>query len=629
MKSTQSSKACRSMDRLFRRVATIMGPVLVLGSLFLPGFNVTLRAAESKPNVVLIVIDNLGWADLGCYGSKFHKTPQIDQMAKEGMRFTQAYAAAPIGAPTRAAILTGRYPQRMNITASYAPVTDEWRYRLKPPEVSRQLPLSEVTLAEALKSVGYATGCLGKWHLGGPGFGPSEQGFDVNIAGNATGVKYREIAPYVDPLGNPIPGLEQAPTGEFLTDRLAEEAAKFIVDHKSKPFFLYLPHFAVHMPSDVKADILAKYGPMPNSPNGKQINTVYAALMESMDEAVGRVLKILDEQQLSQRTLVLLTSDNGGVCNDNGQIIPPTSNAPLRDGMGHLYEGGLRIPLIARWPGVVKAGAVSDEVVSCLDLFPTVAEVCAIPPSVEPARHLDGISLSPLLTGQGKITREAIYWHFPHYNANAGAKPGAAIRAGDWKLIEFYETGRQELFNVGKEPGEGNNLIAQNADVAKELSGKLNAWRDSVGAKRPAANPDYTPNPQSDDGTIALHSSTADVFGIMLRYEPLPNKDTLGYWVRQEDWAQFEFTVKRPGRFRLIAMVGCGTSGGSLVEFEIANQKLSLTVPATGHFQHFVPQDLGLVTLEKPGRYTLSIKPQLKQGVAVMDVRKVELKPVP
>ncbi len=613
----------------------------IIACAFLMSLTVVLSADETRPNVVLIIIDDLGWADLGCYGSKFHKTPNLDRLASDGMRFTQAYAAAPVGSPTRAAIMTGRYPQRVGITTSVLGKVDDPSRRLKPPEVAPQLPLSEVTIAEALKQVGYVTGSIGKWNLGGQGFGPKEQGFDISLAGiDVVSDSYRDVAPYTDQAGNKLPGLEQAPDGEFLTDRLAAEAEKFIADHKSKPFFLYLPHFAVHMPANPNPEIVAKYGKMPTEPNGSQINPNYAAMIESMDVAVGRVVKALDELQLSQNTLVLLTSDNGGVCNGNGQIIPSTSNAPLRDGMGHLYEGGLRVPLLVKWPGVVKAGTTNDTVVSCLDFFPTIIEACR---GSDKQLSLDGVSLVPLLKGTGQISRDALYWHFPHYNVNAGAKPGSAIRAGDWKLIEYYETtphdvydnpqagthtGRRELFNVNKNGGEGQNFIYEKADVAKELAVKLARWREAVGAKMPSDNPSYTPNLQADDGSVMMPSSTADVFGVMLRYEPLPNKDTIGYWVKKDDWASYEFTLKKPGRFHLVPHVGCGTNGGSLVHFEVAGQTLPLKVPGTGHFQNFVPQDLGIVTLDKPGRYTLTVKPQQQVGVAVMDVRRIELRPV-
>jgi len=587
----------------------------------------TTFAESPKTNVILIVIDDLGWADLGCYGSKFHKTPNLDRLASQGVRFTQAYAAAPIGLPTRAAILTGRYPQRQKLTASYAVDANEQLRRLSPAEVSRELPLSEVTIAEVLKGAGYATACIGKWNLGGAGFGPRQQGFEISIAGEAIGTKY-DFAPYVDPDGKPIPGLEQSPKGEFLTDRLGAEAEKFITEHRSEPFFLFMPQFAVHMPSEAKPDLVAAYGPMPTEPRGGQINPVVAALIQSMDESIGRIMRTLDEQKLADRTLIIFTSDNGGVCNGNGQVIASTSNAPLRDGMGHLYEGGLRVPLLVRWPGIAKPGTTNDEVVSCLDFFPTIVDACAPTAASKPAAPVDGINLAPVLTEGAKPARQALFWHFPHYNVNAGARPGAAIRVGDWKLIEFYDHDRRELFNITKENSESNNLAEQHSEIVQDLAKQLAEWRASVGAALPKLNPNYTPNPQQADGSVMIHSSTADVSGVMLRYEPLPHKDTLGYWVRPEDWASFEFTINRPGKFHLVPHVGCGTNGGSLVHFEVAGQTLPLTVPGTGHFQNFVPQDLGIVTLEKAGRYTLSVKPQRKEGVAVMDIRRIELKPL-
>lgn len=620
------------MDTRFSKIRPLLANLIALGfwqiALLFVFSPAAIHAEPNPPNVILILADDVGWADLGCYGSKFYRTPYLDQLAKEGMRFTQAYAAAPVGSPTRAAIMTGRYPQRFGITTSVLGTADEPSHRLKTPQVPPELPLSEVTIAEMLKSAGYKTGSIGKWNLGGAGHSPTEQGFDTSIAGiDVVDAASSVIAPYVNKAGKPIPGLEQAPVGEYLTDRLAAEASKFIRENKAKPFFLYLPQFAVHMPAVPKAGVAEKYGKMPTTPNGSQNNPATAAMIETMDEGIGQIVKTLDEVGLSKNTIIIFTSDNGGVCNGQGQIIPSTSNAPLRDGMGHLYEGGLRVPLLVKWPQTVKGGTSNDAIVSCLDFFPTIAEACGVSAAdLSKGPAIDGVSLAGTLKGTGNLTREAIYWHFPHYGSNAGSIPGAAIRAGDWKLIEFYGTGRRELFNLKE--GEGNNYAEQRAEVVSDLASKLDQWRQAVGAKPPVDNPGYTPNLQSDDGSVAMHSSTADVFGVMLRYEPLPHKDTLGYWVREEDWARFEFTLKRPGRFHLVPHVGCGTNGGSLVHFEVAGQTLPLTVPGTGHFQNFVPQDLGIVTLDHPGRYTLTIKPQKKVDVAVMDIRRIELKPV-
>ena len=310
------------MTPFFNKIRSLITHQILLASLTLlwcmAFSNRILLAADTPPNVVLIVIDDLGWADLGSYGSKFHKSPNLDRLASEGIRFTQAYAAAPVGSPTRAAILTGRYPQRMGITTSVLGATDDPNRRLKSPEVAPQLPLSEVTMARMLKSRA--------------GFGPREHGFDIDIAGiDVVADTYSEFAPYTNKAGATLRGLEQAPVGEFLTDRLAAEAEKFIADHQSQPFFLYLPHFTVHMPATVRPEIAAKYGKMPTVPNGTQNNPDFAAMIESMDQAVGRVLKALDQHQLTENTLVLFTSDNGGACNGNGQIIASTTNAPLRD----------------------------------------------------------------------------------------------------------------------------------------------------------------------------------------------------------------------------------------------------------------------------------------------------------
>lgn len=619
--NTRFGKIRPSSVRLF-----VFGTIYIILSSVFSGS--AILAEETRPNVILIVADDVGWADLGCYGSKFYRTPNLDRLASSGMRFTQAYAAAPVGSPTRAAMMTGRYPQRFGITTSVLGTADDPSHRLKTPQVPPELPLAEITIAEVLKGAGYRTGSIGKWNLGGAGHSPTEQGFDVSIAGiDVVDAASSVIAPYVNNAGKPLPGLEDAPAGEYLTDRLAAEATKFIKENKTRPFFLYLPQFAVHMPALPKPGVAEKYGKMPTTPNGSQNNPDTAAMIETMDEGIGQIVKTLDELDLSKNTIILFTSDNGGVCNNHGQIVPPTINNPLRDGMGHLYEGGLRVPLLVKWPKTVKEGATNEDVVSCLDFFTTIAEACGIAqPDLSKIPPIDGISLLTTLKGTGHATREALFWHFPHYGSNAGSIPGAAIRAGDWKLVEFYQTGRRELFNLKE--GEGNNYVEQQASIANDLAKKLDEWRAAVGAKPPVENPGYTPNLQSDDGSVVMHSSSADVYGLMLRYEPFPHKDTLGYWVREQDWASFEFTLKRPGRFHLVPHVGCGTSGGSLVHFELADQTLPLTVPGTGHFQNFVPQDLGIVTLDHPGRYTLKVKPQKKEGVAVMDIRRIELKPV-
>ena len=601
---------------------------------------VTLAAAGSvhaaepavRPNVVLIVADDLGWRDLGCYGSTYHQTPHLDRMAKDGLRFTDFYAACPVCSPTRASILTGRYPQRVNITTFLPGRPDRADQKLKQPAVRQELPLEEVTIAESLKAAGYRTGIIGKWHLGGAGFEPTRQGFDANIGGDSAGGPRSYFAPFRNKQGF-MPGLEAAPDGEYLTDRLAAEAETFIEANKEKPFFLYLSHYAPHIPLAAKKEIIAKY---PGQPvHGRQNHPVYAAMLESLDDAVGRVLKKLDALKLTEKTIVIFTSDNGGLCVAEGSPFAPTINAPLREGKGFLYEGGIRVPLIVKWPGVVEPGKVTDEVGSSIDFYPTLIEASG--GLTPPVAETDGVSLVTALKG-GKVERDAdaIFWHFPHY-ANQGGKPGGAVRAGDFKLVEFYEDGRRELFDVRKDLSESRNLIAEKPLIADNLAKRLDDWRKKVGAKMPTPNPDYVPNPQAKDGTITMHARTASVHGLQLRYEPLPHKDTLGFWVMKDDWAEFAFTVEKGGTFTVEVLQGCGAkSGGADVELlfgepgaSAPGAALTFTVKDTGGFQNFEAREVGTVKLEKAGRYTLSVKAKTKPGVAVMDLRQIVLKPKP
>jgi arylsulfatase A len=583
-------------------------------------FLATALRADSPPNVVLIVADDLGWADLGCYGSKYHKTLNLDRLAAAGMRFTDAYAAAPVCSPTRASIMTGQHPARIGITDWLPGRPDRPDQKLARPALVNELPADVPALPGLLKKAGYTTALIGKWHLGGKGAGPLDRGFDVNIAGNQAGSPLSYFAPYRGKDGPAIPGLETAPEGEYLTDRLAAEAEKFLDAHKEKPFFLYLPHYAPHIPMTAKADLIAKY--KAGQP-GQQGNPIYAAMLESLDDAVGRVLKKLDDLKLSDKTIVIFISDNGGLCTLEGPNTPPTINAPLREGKGYLYEGGLRVPLIVSWPGVTKSGDKNATPVISTDLFPTLLDACGVKTDAK----VDGVSLVSVLKGEA-IIRDTLYWHYPHYS-NQGGKPGGAIRAGDWKLVEFFETGRRELFNVKADAGENRNLAADKPDIVKQLGDKLVAWRTSVGAKMPTPNPNFIPNPQAKDGTILLHSRTADVHGVMLRYEPLPHKTTLGYWVNADDWASYEFTVTEPGSYTVEVHQGCGKGqGGSEVAVSVGEQVLKFIVEDTGHFQNFKPRDIGTVKIDKAGRYTLAIKPIKKAAAAVMDVRQVVLKPM-
>jgi arylsulfatase A len=439
---------------------------------------------ETKPNMVLILADDLGWSDLACYGNMFHETPNLDRLAREGMRFTDAYVAASICSPTRASLMTGRSPARLHMThiTQFVNPTDT---RLLGPKIRTELPLEEITLAEMLKQAGYATASIGKWHLGGTGFEPQDQGFDVNVAGCDFGQPPDYFYPYTrkgpQDVTYQLAHLSGGREGEYLTDRLTDEAVRFIEQNKEKPFFLYMAHFAPHTSTgarlQAKADTIAKYKARakPGDPENK---SVYAAMIDSLDENVGRLLGKLDELKLSGRTLILFVSDNGGY----GQA---TSNAPLRDAKGSLYEGGIRVPMIVRWPGVVKPGTVSHTPVITDDFLPTFMEIAGVGGKQEPA--LDGASLVPLLRENQGLSRETLYWHFPHYTEPT--KPCSAIREGDYKLIEFYEDGRLELYNLKEDPGEKNNLAGKMTAKAEALRARLKAWLKSVNADMPVPNP--------------------------------------------------------------------------------------------------------------------------------------------
>lgn len=442
------------------------------------------RAQERPPNVVLMLIDDLGATDLGCYGSRYYETPNIDQLAKDGMRFTQAYSACTVCSPTRAALLTGKAPARLHIT-DYIPGHRRPHARLQIPRWTQYLPLAEETLAERLKTKGYATASIGKWHLGGPEFYPEKHGFDVNAGGTSGGAPPRYFAPY---------GIETLPDGpkdEFLTDRLTNEAIKFIEGHKEEPFFIYLPHYAVHTPIMGKPDAVARY--QAKRADGGHGNPVYAALVESVDESVARLRAALKSQGLDGNTVFVFTSDNGGLSGtvgEQGWKRGPTDNSPFRGGKGGAYDGGVRVPLIVAWPGVVEAGSQCDEPVISYDLTPTLLAATGTPRAA--GQVVDGQSLMPLLTQQGQLQRDAIFWHYPHYHPGS-ATPCSAIREGDWKLIEFYEDGRVELYNLRRDPGEMQNMADVDADVAQRLRDKLHGWLKEVGAQWPEPNQEFDP----------------------------------------------------------------------------------------------------------------------------------------
>jgi arylsulfatase A len=469
------SESSQRMKKRIRNLRTLLLAVLAL----LIGSAWMVRAAgPAKLNVVLILADDLGWTDLTCFGSKYYETPHIDKLARDGVKFTQAYSACTVCSPSRAAILTGKYPARLHIT-DWIPGLPPENPKLLVPDWTKYLPLDETTLANALHAAGYATASIGKWHLGGEAYYPDKHGFDINIGGTDAPNTKSYFAPYH------IATLPEGPDGEYITDRLGVEANRFIEKNSDHPFFLYLPHFAVHLPVQSKEALMVKYRAK-RHPGQEQNNAGYAGMIESMDDTVGSVRKKLEELKLADHTLVIFASDNGG-------RVPTTSNLPLRVGKGSCYEGGTRTPLIIYWPGVTKAGSVCETPVIGTDLYRTILEAVGTTQGAD--KGVDGVSLVPLLRQTGGLKRDELFWHYPHYQHYqlGGATPYGAIRKGDYKLIEFFSDMRVELYNLHDDIGEKNNLAKQMPEKVDELRARLHAWRKEVGAQMPTPNPAYDP----------------------------------------------------------------------------------------------------------------------------------------
>lgn len=437
-------------------------------------------ANPKLPNIVFILVDDLGWHQLGCYGSRYYETPVIDRLAEESMRFTDAYAACPVCSPTRASIMTGKYPARLHLT-DFLKGANPKDKKLLTPEWADWLPLEEVTIAEVLREKGYVTGHFGKWHLnkdkkyklGRPG-DPGSQGFDDVLTTHKPGAAPK--SPY--------------PDDAHRVRQITERSLKFIEANKDKPFFCYISHNSIHRPEVEREELVAKYRAKPGADNDQEYghnNPVQAAMLETLDKSVGTVMKKLDELKLTDNTIVVFFGDNGH--------LGPKDCKPLRGSKADLYEGGIREPLLIRWPGVVKAGTVCKEPVISNDFFPTFAEITG-GKVTDP--EVDGVSILPLLKQSGKPSREAIYWHYPHYH-HQGIAPSGAIRKGDFKLIEWYEKsidginapGAVELYNVRYDMNERHNLAREMPKKTKELYENLRKWRKDVGAQEMKLNPDY------------------------------------------------------------------------------------------------------------------------------------------
>ncbi len=430
------------------------------------------------PNIIFILIDDLGWADLPAYGNAFHETPHIDRLAAQGMLFTNAYAAAPVCSPTRASIQSGQYPARIGITDF---ITGHWRpfERLTVPRNRTQyLPLETITVAEALKEEGYATAYFGKWHLGNPEVTPANQGYDHGF--------YRRGGGHFDVGRHLVPPQEVDPE-DNLTEVITEHSLAFMEENRDRPFFLMMSHYAVHIPLQARQELIEKYEQKEKPEHGIN-NPIYAAMIEHVDQSVGEVLDKLDELALADDTVVLFYSDNGGLYErfDRSTGVIVTTNTPLRDEKGSLYEGGIREPFIVRWPTGAAPGTASDALVTSVDLYPTFVDLAG--GSMPEGQAFDGTSLVPLLRGDAQDADRTIFFHYPHYHHS---EPAGAIRQGDFKLIEFFDDGRTELYNLHDDIGESHNLAGELSETAAGLQAQLAAWREEIGAAMPVANPDF------------------------------------------------------------------------------------------------------------------------------------------
>jgi len=485
------------------------------------GANVAAPAAAEpavpprRPNIVFILADDLGWRDLGCYGSRFYRTPHLDSLARRGVRFTQAYAANPLCSPTRASILTGLWPARLGITAPacHLPqvVLEKGLQAKGPPTLKvlaaaslTRLKTDYVTLPELLRQAGYRTGHFGKWHLGREPYSPLEHGFDVDWPHwPGPGPPGSYVAPWRFPSGM---GIESHP-GEHIEDRVASEVVRFIRENKDRPFYVNYWQFSVHAPYDAKAELVAKYRKLAD-PHNPQRNPVYAAMVQSLDEGVGRVLAAIDECGLAERTIIVFFSDNGGISWPDkagrpfvsarfqaDMTSPPTSNLPLRNGKASCYEGGVREPCIVVWPGVTQPGTVNHTVIQSIDWMPTLLEMAGV--GLPEGMKLDGVSLVPVFRG-GRIERQAIFCHFPHNTPASGQRPAVTVRRGDWKLHRFFAdnpdgSDRFELYNLREDIGERKNLAAEHPELVEELNALITGFLEETEAVIPVRNPAYDP----------------------------------------------------------------------------------------------------------------------------------------
>lgn len=482
---------------LYKIVKSFAKAALLL-TLLPPLLSGSVKKKDKRPNIVFILIDDMGYSDIGCYGSTYYETPNIDKLAKQGIKFTNAYAASTLCSPTRASILTGKYPGRLHITHAI-PIEGYSRLPNTPlmdADYTKNLPLEEVTFAEVLKNDGYKTAAIGKWHVcWDKQYFPQSQGFDQNMGGGGMGSTMDYFYPYagkwkMNPQ-SPVVEWQVFPDGkkgEYLTDRLTDETLRFIEQNKEGPFLAYLQHYGVHTPIQAKDSLIKKYLRKPVDSLKRHTHPKYAAMIESIDESVGRIMRKLDELGLSDNTIVVFTSDNGG----HGRI---TSNWPFRGNKGNFYEGGIRVPLIIKWPGHIKSGRSTDAQFISTDFYPTLLGLAHLYAGEE---YIDGINQAPLLTQDKSISRNRLlFWHFPNYTGTGhpnASGPCSVIRDGKWKLLEYFEDGSLELYDLQKDIKEKNNLAKLYPQVTADLHKKLAEWRKEAKVQMPRLNPAYQAN---------------------------------------------------------------------------------------------------------------------------------------
>ena len=609
-------------------------------------FNALAKATDSTeyPNIVLIVADDLGINDLGCYGRRDHNTPNLDKLASQGIRYTSAYCGLSICSASRASLMTGKSCARLHLTTFLPGRPDAESQLLLHPRIQSHLPLAEWTMAEVLRGAGYRTGLFGKWHLGGGKTGPKEQGFDVSV----------------EPKGNGAIDEKEGGKNEYA---IVDAAMEFLKSQEDKPSFCYIPQHSPHVALAAPSDLIEK--------NAKAFNPLYAATVESLDKAIGKLLNSVDT--LKRPTIVIFSSDNGGLHVPEVHELPVTHNGPFRAGKGYLYEGGLRVPLIVRWSGKIGAGQTVDGPVSLMDLMPTLMDVVGLDTS-KTVGPLDGVSLKPSWLAanlEGRKSDRSFFWHFPHYT-NQGSRPAAAIRQGNWKLIEYLEDGAAELYDLEKDVGEKSNIAKDFPDKAASLVESLHQWQRKTGVQFGLPNPNAKPevhkrlyidsDPTRLDSSggaeavagkwkawrtemnrvvagkkpllkeanseIALTAAKGTPHGKKLRYEPETYKNVLGYWTEVDDWADWDLTIPKDGKYEIEVQCGCGTNnGGSVVRLEVGGESIEWTVRETGHFQNMIVENIGTMNL-KAGSHRLAVKPQVKKGAAVMDIRTIVLRPV-